>query len=137
MLLKLDLAGTRRWLDVALYGERMKLFKKERLPEDVGFMDAGLEVALSMVGDNARESLRDGRRADYVADLAQAVRLLQTSLHEAVEWARDGGESFQELASEAHLSPEYLERAYERFDRGRPAQSGSGADEEEPWRVLG
>lgn len=115
----------------------MKIFRRAELPEEVETMDAGLEVLIGMIADNARQSLRDGRRSDYVADLAQASRLVQTALYEGVQWAQTGGGSLDEQAAHARVSTEYLQRAYERFDPGRAAHAGPGSDQEEPWRVLG
>lgn len=107
------------------------------LPGDRQMMDAGLTVAASMVSDNAAESLRDGRWSDLVADLAEANRRTQICLYDAIERALAEGESFESLANESHLSPEYLRKAYERFDREMWAQAGPDEHGREPWRVLG
>ncbi|MEU6618621.1 hypothetical protein [Streptomyces parvus] len=119
----------------------MKIFGNKRRvksqPEDVQLIEAGLGQAASMISDNATTSLLDGRWGDVVADLAQASRQTQISLHEAIEKALTEGETFQTLASESHLSPEYLKEAYERFDRGMWAQPGPDEHGREPWRVLG
>lgn len=111
--------------------------KKKPLPEDLKVLDASLAMAAGMIADNAATSLRDGRWVDLVANLAEANRRAQISLHEAVEKALAHGQSFESLAGGSHLSPEYLQEAYEQFDRATVARSGPGKDGREPWRVLG
>lgn len=100
-------------------------------------MDAGLTVAADMIADNAAKSLRDGRWADLVADLVEANRRTQISLHEAVEKALAEGNTFETLANDSHLSPEYLQAAYQQFNREMWAQPGPDKEGREPWRVLG
>ncbi|WP_328966439.1 hypothetical protein [Streptomyces sp. NBC_00239] len=92
---------------------------KRELPQDRQMMDAGLAVAAEMITDNASSGLRDGRRAHSVADLVEASRRVQISLHEAVERALAQGTMFEELAGESHLSPEYLRTGG--VSRGSPA----------------
>lgn len=84
----------------------------------------GLTMAATMISDNAATSLRDGRWRHLVADLAEANRRAQISLHDAFERGLAEGETFERLAAEAHLSPEYLRAAYEQFDRSMWAQAG-------------
>ncbi|MBT2394387.1 hypothetical protein J7E87_34575 [Streptomyces sp. ISL-1] len=117
----------------------MKLSMKSSkpVPEDRRMLAAGLTMAAEMITENAADSLRDGRWSDAVADLAEAARRTQVILHEAIERALAEGETFETLANDAHLSPEYLRQAYEQFDRGTPAQSGPDQHGREPWRVLG
>lgn len=97
----------------------------------------GLGLTAELISVNAAESVRDGRWADAVADLAEANRRAQRSLHEAVEQALAHGETFESLANASHLSPEYLAAAYKSFDRGMWAQPGPDKDGREFWRVLG
>ncbi|MFI9103308.1 hypothetical protein ACIGXA_22575 [Streptomyces fildesensis] len=111
--------------------------KKKPLSEDLKVLDASLATAADMIADKAATSLRDGRWVDLVADLAEANRRCQMSLHEAVEKALAHGQSFESLAGGSHLSAEYLQDAYEQFDRAAAARSGPGKDGREPWRVLG
>ncbi|MCQ4045780.1 hypothetical protein ACFOSC_27815 [Streptantibioticus rubrisoli] len=111
--------------------------KTKELSEDLQTMDAGLAMAADLIADNAAKSLREGRWADLVADLAEASRRTQISLHEAVEKALAEGETFETLANGSHLSPEYLQAAYEQFNREMWAQAGPDKDGREPWRVLG
>jgi hypothetical protein len=117
----------------------MKLSMKtsKPMPEDRQMLAAGLTMAARVITDNAAGSLREGRWTDTVADLAEAARRTQHVLHEAIERALAEGETFETLASAAHLSPEYLRQAYEQFDRSTPAQSGPDQHGREPWRVLG
>jgi hypothetical protein len=109
----------------------------KELPEDRRMIGAGMALAADMIADNATESVRDGRWGDAVADLVEANRRAQFVLHEVIERALAEGETFQSLASESRLSSEYLQQAYERFDRGMSAQVGPGVNGREPWRVLG
>ncbi|MGW6605185.1 hypothetical protein [Streptomyces sp. NPDC055036] len=111
--------------------------KTKELSEDLQTMDAGLTMAADLIADNAAKSLREGRWTDLVADLAEASRRTQISLHEAVERALAEGETFETLADGSRLSPEYLHAAYEQFNREMWAQAGPGKDGREPWRVLG
>ena len=111
--------------------------KTEELPEGLRTIGAGLTVAADLITDNAASSLREGRWSDMVADLAEASRRTQISLHEAVEKALAEGETFETLANGSHLSAGYLREAYERFDREMWAQAGPGEDGRERWRVLG
>lgn len=116
----------------------MKILRRTApLPEDRATVDAGLVVAASMISDNARESLRDGRLRDGVADAVEGVRLAQRALYDLVELARANGESFEDLANHSHLSPEYLRHAFDEFDRDMWAQAGPDKNGREPWRVLG
>ena len=111
--------------------------KKKPLSEDLKVLDASLAMAADMISDRAATSLRDGRWVDLVVDLVEANRRTQMSLHEAVEKALAHGQSFESLAGGSHLSAEYLQEAYEQFDRAAVARSGPGKDGREPWRVLG
>ncbi|MFI1177518.1 hypothetical protein [Streptomyces melanogenes] len=114
-----------------------KLLRKDPLPEDRANVDAALEVAADMLADNARESIRDDRVLDAVADTAEGVRRAMGALYDVVELARARGISFEEMASHSHLSPEYLEAAFAQFDRGMWAQPGPDKNGREPWPVLG
>ncbi|MET9511956.1 hypothetical protein ABZX62_26450 [Streptomyces flavidovirens] len=100
-------------------------------------IEAGLTVAAEVIAENTVDSLRDGRWSDAVADMTEGNRHAQISLYELVERALAEGETFEALANAAHLSPEYLREAYERFDRNMPAQSGPDQHGRERWRVLG
>lgn len=111
--------------------------RKGKLPEDREMLDAGLRSAASMITENAATSLRDGRWIDLVADLAEANRRTQRSLHEAIEQALKEGETFETLGNASHQSAEYLGQAYENFDRKMWAQAGPDRHGREPWRVLG
>ncbi|MCZ4098559.1 hypothetical protein C8250_041710 [Streptomyces sp. So13.3] len=111
--------------------------KKKPLSEDLKVLDADLAVAADMIAGNAATSLRDGRWVDLVVDLVEANRRTQISLHEAVEKALAHGQSFESLAAGSHLSAEYLQEAYEQFDRAAVARPGPDKDGREPWRVLG
>lgn len=108
-----------------------------QLPEEWKTLDAGLTVASDMIHDNARRSLHDGRLADAAADCAQGIRFGQMALHELIRLGLAGGSTFEDLAAEMHLSPEYLKAAYEQFDPGRAARPGPDEDGREPWPVLG
>ncbi|MCQ8194643.1 hypothetical protein [Streptomyces rugosispiralis] len=111
--------------------------KSKELSEDLQLMDAGLTMVADLIADNAAKSLREGRWTDLVADLAEASRRTQISLHEAVERALAEGETFETLAGGSRVSSEYLKAAYEQFNREMWAQPGPGEDGREPWRVLG
>ncbi|GAA1930386.1 hypothetical protein [Streptantibioticus ferralitis] len=118
----------------------MSILRKaaRQLPEERKSLDAGLTVAASMIDDNARQSLHDGRLTDSVADLVQASRSVQGCLYEAIGLAlAEGTTTFEDLAAESHLSPEYLKEAYERFAPGMDARPGPDKNGREPWRVLG
>ncbi|MEV8546972.1 hypothetical protein [Streptomyces sp. NPDC051572] len=96
-----------------------------------------LDISARMISDNSATSLRDERWSDLVADLAESCRGVQRSLHRAVATAVDNGETFESLASDSHLSAQYLREAYERFDPNMWAQAGPDRHGREPWRVLG
>lgn len=118
----------------------MPLFRRattKELPQERRWLDAGLTVAVDMIDDNARRSLRDGRLRHAVADLAQASRSVQGCLYDAIKLALASGATFEDLAAESHLSAEYLREAYERFAPGQDARPGPDENGREPWRVLG
>ncbi|MEU2159092.1 hypothetical protein ABZ532_29480 [Streptomyces sp. NPDC019396] len=111
--------------------------RRSKLSEDAEWVDAGLVAASQMIADNARTSLRDDRLVHAVADAVEGVRLQMKALHDLVGLSLANGITHEEMANEAHLSPEYLQRAYESFDRDMWAQAGPDKEGREPWRVLG
>lgn len=118
----------------------MKILRKVAVPplsQEQKWVDAGLVVAADMISDNARTSLQDGRLRDGVADAVEGVRLAQKALYDMIALALAAGESIEDLARESHLSPEYLRRAFDEFDREMWAQPGPDKKGREPWRVLG
>lgn len=116
----------------------MNFFRRvEPLSEGQEWVDAGLVSAAEMMSDNARKSLRDGRWAHAVADASESIRLSMKSLYDLIHLSLEQGVSFEDMAAESHLSPEYLREAYEGFQRDMWAQAGPGEDGREHWRVLG
>ncbi|MFE9406844.1 hypothetical protein ACFYNY_34615 [Streptomyces sp. NPDC006530] len=107
------------------------------LSEGQEWADAGLVSAADMISDNARKSLRDGRWSDAVADQSEGIRRAMKALYDLIHLSLEHGVSFEEMAAESHLSPEYLREAYEGFKRDMWAQAGPGEDGRERWRVLG
>lgn len=94
----------------------MKLFSQPTAP-DPGLSD--LTWLASRAGDLARKAVDRSAEDDLraaVGDAAEAVRLVQSLLHQTVSAGRAAGIPWSELANYAGTSPEYLERAHDEYD---------------------